>query len=491
MKSILIAIQVLGVLLFALNQKQDIKITHDAPASMKPGEEAVVTITLDKSDVMGFAKYQLSADNGITVELVEGAGASFTFNNQVAKLIWMSLPSDGRITLKLRLKAAEGALGGLRINQRFSYIYNNERKNYDAPPHDIMVGDGAALSAKRIQESIADKSKNLQAQVYTQRKLKSTGINQWRVDIEIDKNQLMGFAKIEETVPEGYTVIDLKSSDAVFSVDNEAVKYMWYDFPESDVVTVSYKLLPLIAMEGERPTISGTFSFLKDDETISIAIGEDIQFEGQDGEEMAHSAVKESEKSDISDDEIVAELEESLKEEASISAIAKSEEDIADAQEIPEPAKPAAPATTTPAKEAPKTEKAVEKKVTAKQDPEPEQKPKTTTEKAYTDANIVDVPLPETGVFYRVQIAAGKNNLQPKVFSKLYHFDEGFKLESHGSWLKYTTGHHQVYKAARNDRERIKTAYTKFQGPFVTAYNDGVRITVQEALMITSQKWVP
>src|SRR5690606_14671450 len=106
-----------------------------------------------------------------------------------------------------------------------------------------------------------------------------------------------------------------------------------------------------------------------------------------------------------------------------------------------------------------------------------------------TDANIVNVPEPETGVYYRVQIAAGKNNLKSDVFTKLYGFSEGYKLENEDGLYKYTTGYHQVYKSARDGRERITAKYEKFKGPFVTAYNDGERITVQEALMITSQKW--
>ena len=99
--------------------------------------------------------------------------------------------------------------------------------------------------------------------------------------------------------------------------------------------------------------------------------------------------------------------------------------------------------------------------------------------------------MPETGVYYRVQIAAGKNNLKRDEFTEMFAFYEEFKLESIDGWFKYTTGHHQVYKSARDDRTRITQKYSKFNGPFVTAYNSGERITVQEALMITSQKWYP
>lgn len=474
MKSLFISIQFIGILLLALSQKHDIKVTHDAPLSLKPGEEAVVSITLDKSDVLGFAKFQITLDQGLTAEVVEAAGASFTFNNQAAKFIWMSLPSARKINMSIRIKADPGAVGSLEMSQRFSYIYNNERKNHDAPPHAIMVGEGQAIAALEVKKSMAEKARNLNATVYSKRTVTAAGINQWRVDVEVEKEMLTGFAKIEERIPHGYTVIDLKSSGAIFSIDELDVKYIWYDFPESDKVTVSYKMLPVIAMEANKPEISGNFSFLKDEQTVVIPIGE-------------------SHKSDRDVDAAVAETKEELAEELA----EEVGEEPAAIEEKPKAA--AAPVAEVAEVQKPKPEPAAAPKTQEATKPQPKpqtktpspEKPKTTTEKAYTDANIVDVPQPETGVFYRVQIAAGKNNLQNETFKKIYGFNEGYKLENHGSWIKYTTGHHQVYTQARHDRERIKESYSKFQGPFVTAYNDGERITVQEALMITSQKWIP
>ncbi len=48
-------------------------------------------------------------------------------------------------------------------------------------------------------------------------------------------------------------------------------------------------------------------------------------------------------------------------------------------------------------------------------------------------------------------------------------------------------GNFNEYKEARSHRENIKQKGCS--SAFVVAYNGAKRITVQEALMITSQKW--
>ncbi|MGY8953559.1 MAG: hypothetical protein ACKVJP_09380, partial [Flavobacteriales bacterium] len=93
------------------------------------------------------------------------------------------------------------------------------------------------------------------------------------------------------------------------------------------------------------------------------------------------------------------------------------------------------------------------------------------------------------GVKYRVQIAAGANVVDAVYFDQRHKFEAAFNIENHQGWVKYTTGSHSTYKDARDSREVISSAGHEFDGPFVTAYNDGTRITVQEALMISSQKW--
>lgn len=474
-------------MLLGFYQKNDLEIKHDLPEALKPGEEKLVTFDINKSDVTGFAKFQIELDPGLRAEMVQSDGASFTFNNQTVKFIWMALPSAKQIQLKIRLIADENAGGNLEAKSRFSYIYENERKNFDVNPHFIAVGTADDMAANSIKESLEARAKNMKAIAAAHRTVSPAGVNQWRVDIDIDKSMLQGFAKVEEIVPDGYTVIDLKSSSAVFSIDDTQIKYIWFDIPENDVVTISYKMLPVIATDNVKPQIRGNFSFLKDEETITIPI--------LDRDEAEIAALPK--------DTLPAEVVDSTPAEEPELASTETPEETETPEKTDIPEKKA-PGTTTPEPDvaeakppvpeekpaAPVQEKAEAKPETKPvQTAQPKQRETTTANRGLTDGNIVDIPQPETGVFYRVQIAAGKNNLNRDIFAKLYKFDEGFKLESASGLLKYTTGYHQVYKAARDDRERITAKYDKFKGPFVAAYNDGDRITVQEALMITSQKW--
>lgn len=463
LRSLIFGINVFAFLIVAVFQKEEVKISQNLPNSLKPGTSAIVEVEIDKSNVTGFAKYQVNLDKGLTAELIESAGASFTFNDQKAKFIWMALPDARKFKIKYRITAESNAVGNLTVDSRFSYIYDNVRKNKDVPAHAIAVGDESNLANQDIDSKPEEKTKNQRAEAKITREITSTGINQWKVELAIQKSDLQGFAKIEEVIPNGYTAIDLNSSSAVFSLDDTKVKYIWYDIPERETVFISYKLLPVIAMNADVPNINGNFSFLKNEETVVIPIvGKDIDTPMPD-EEL-----------EIDDEEIFAdepEQEEKMDEVAQADNIKEKESS----------------ATDEPIAEE-KEESVTELEPVAQHKPSSKAN-KNDRPKSPTDGNIVNVPEPEKGVYYRVQIAAGKNNLQADTFAKIYSFSEGFKLENQDGLFKYTTGYFEIYKAARDGRERITAKYDKFKGPFVAAYNDGERISVQEALMITNQKW--
>jgi hypothetical protein len=475
-KSIFIGLNIIGILFIGFLEKSEVTVSQNLPEALSPGEEFLVEVTIDKPDIMGFAKFQVSVEEGLTIEPVETAGASFTFSDNKAKFIWMALPSAKTFTMSYRIIADQNTMGSSRVVSRFSYIYESERKNYDLTSREILLSGSGNEIASNGDEMNASGLTNETAFATVSRTVKSAGANQWKVDLDIAKSALNGFSKIEETIPEGYTAIDLKASNAVFSIEDRVVKYIWYDIPTNDVVRVTYKLLPVVAGEDRIPEISGTFSYLVKDETVKIPINGDGEMPEAP---LAQKAFRDTSVA------LVAEVEpKEMPEEAEVEVEKISNENTSGGSIAM-----AAPVINTPESQ-PEETPMIEASASKGEDEPGEIAPTMTTTASVRPTPKVSSIDPQTGIFYRVQIAAGRSSVKPSDFTAMYEFNENLVLENIDGWFKYTTGYHKVYKEARDDRERIKGAYTKFNGPFVTAYNEGERITVQEALMITSQEWL-
>jgi len=112
-----------------------------------------------------------------------------------------------------------------------------------------------------------------------------------------------------------------------------------------------------------------------------------------------------------------------------------------------------------------------------------------TTTVTEPETTITSTPDPEKKVFYKIQICAlSKRQRGTAYFESKYGISNKVSMEFHEGWRKYIVGKYNRYADASNYRENVRAKGV--EGPFVTAYNNGKRITVQEGLMISSQKWV-
>jgi len=93
-------------------------------------------------------------------------------------------------------------------------------------------------------------------------------------------------------------------------------------------------------------------------------------------------------------------------------------------------------------------------------------------------------------VAFRIQILATHAEVSRETIKRIYAYPGEVRHEQHPDWHKYTTGYHNTYRAARDSRVDLSTKHA-FPGPFVAAYRNGKRITVQEALLVTKQNWIP
>lgn len=105
-----------------------ITINGNFPSSMSAGSSIDADVKINKGTVGNFAKYQMDVPAGIIVSSTDAKNGNFTFENQRAKIIWVSVPSDPEFTIKLKVQAASDAPSSVTFSQKFYYLENNEKK---------------------------------------------------------------------------------------------------------------------------------------------------------------------------------------------------------------------------------------------------------------------------------------------------------------------------------------------------------------------------
>ena len=124
-----------------------ITINGNFPTSMSAGSSIDADVKIVKGTVGNFAKYQMDVPAGIIVTSIDAKNGNFTFENQRAKIVWVSVPSDPEFTIKLKVQAASDAPSSVTFSQKFYYLENNEKKEVEATPVVISIGGGSAVAA--------------------------------------------------------------------------------------------------------------------------------------------------------------------------------------------------------------------------------------------------------------------------------------------------------------------------------------------------------
>lgn len=427
-------------------------IDHNLPTNLQPGENTTVTVNINKGEVTGFAKLQLEIPAGLTARAIKKSGASFTFSGQKAKFIWMTLPDTQEVEVEYELEADINASGSKVIEGQFSYIKENERVDYDLSPQIIIVGTEDVLvdntpdsTQSESNNSNDNTSAQFQSDAVCTRTLTPLGEGEYFVEVSAESVETDGFAKIIEEISEGFEIKEDASGEAIVTVEENGIKYVWFEQPSDPNYSISYTLIG--NPNSESPEIDGKFSFVANNQPVEIPIVHQEMISSRDF---------------VGKDNDVAET-------------TPEENTTIDTENYVNPNEG-------------NTEEVIEETVAETITEEPIEK---VIKEVYTDNlnDIKNVPSPETGVNYKVQLAATHKYVAANQFKKNNGFSATIQTENHEGWTKFVTGSHNEYKSARDARNNINAQYTKFKGPFVTAYNNGERITVQEALMVSKQKW--
>jgi hypothetical protein len=436
--------------------QEGVSLDIQVPTEVVAGTEFEVKVNIKKGDLESFSRLQQDLPAGLTASSYITSNADFTFEEKRVRLIWLKLPQQEEFTVVYRIKVDERLKGNFSIDGKFSYIEENERKSIAIVSQPITI-----LPSTTIDPSLIVDIKDFEQQVIPyfpttsgeteiacirQLSPQESGSGEYIVNILVNKATKQKFAKIEEAIPAGYKAINIDPKEAIFTFKANSAKFLWMNLPSDPYFLVSYKLVPLDPQKQVNPIIRGKFSYLEGEKTVSINIL-------QTNRDLAS----------IAPSEISGLITEVNSAPLALAEIKKEPEKKETAEE--------------PVKNI-KTEKKEKKeaKIAARKESKELKK------------NIPYMLEPEDGVYFRVQLAAGHRNVDIQKYFQRFNLDKEVRKEAHEGWQKYSIGSFKQYKEARDYRVHIWNT-TNIDDAFVSAYNSGNRITVQEALMIGNQEW--
>lgn len=477
-------INFIGLFFLHLISVSEVVVENIAPSSMPPGQQVLVEVAIDKNDIQGFAKMEIVLPQGFIATPADTKGASFTFSERKVRFVWMTLPTEQTFKVSYYLECDPNFSGKYEVKGTFSYINNNQRTDYTIPTQQVLVTQDAVAQTNTNQEdsqTTTDQSDNNEStnnetsqivennaasaatDLQCERTITRLSDNEFRVDLRIINSNIQGFAKVVDVAPELAKTQKIQDAGATVTTDKNAIKFVWFEMPVSPIIEVSYKITTLAASENY-PVVNGKLSFVENNNPKEMAV---IQVEGFG--DTSNSAIAENNSSNSSTNN-------------SSTSSDTSNNDVASNQD--QTSSSADTSNSSSSDNASASSQSNNTKANDTASAASSNKGKTTTSNA-----VSNVPQPENGVNYKVQILAAHRVVNKTYFKQMHSYSEGFNIENHEGWVKYTTGLYGEYKQARDERERLKNSYSTLPGPFVTAYNNGERITVQEALLISNQQW--
>ncbi len=427
--------------------QSSVVLNIQVPDEVVAGTEFEVQVNIQKGNLESFSRLQQTLPAGLSASSYVSSNADFTFEEKKVRMIWLRMPSKNEFSVVYKIKVDERLKGSFDIKGKFSYIDENERKSVSIESQPITI-----LPSPNIDPALIVDINDFEQQVIPyippataepqmacirQKPYTEPSGNGFIVKILVNKESKQKFAKIEETIPTGYQAVNIDPREAIFTFRANTAKFLWMNLPPEPYFTVAYKLIPA-SQSTPPPQLKGKFSYLEGEKTMSI----DIKQTERDLASLDPAEIN----------DLIFSL--------SMPALAQSVQQT----------------STIVTTSSQKTIETGSKTGTSK------------SQLKEIKSNLSYLLEPEEGVYYRVQLAAGHKSVNIARYFRKFNLDKEVRKELHEGWHKYSIGSFSVYKEARDYRIHVWNT-TIIDDAFVSAYNNGVRITVQEALMIGNQMW--
>ena len=117
-----------------------VSITANLPTQMVANSKFTTEVKIVKGELSNFAKYQIDVPLGYVITPIDTKGGNFTFENQRAKLVWVSLPADEFFSISYQIEVNSSAADTGILAQKFYYLENNEKKEVETKPVTVTIG---------------------------------------------------------------------------------------------------------------------------------------------------------------------------------------------------------------------------------------------------------------------------------------------------------------------------------------------------------------
>jgi hypothetical protein len=416
-----------------LDSQNPINISSNIPKTIEVGREIQIEFKISKNSLLGFARFQIELPEGLVVSQNDSIGADFTFNEGIAKWVWTKLPLENDIIIKATLRADTLSIGSKTITGKFSYVQNNEKQILEMTPCEIKIQSNLSKPGEKSTDVSKVKSDSLN---YLSNAEPSFNVLVERmIKKGIKENELIVDLKIKKGTTKGFARYsdDLPEglSAKVISTDGSS-----FSVSDGKIKFVWVNVLPKEELEisyslksANTKTINlkGEYSYLENNQSKKYEVK---------SEEFIFS------NNQFADDKVVVQK----------NAFDKKETKKIDINKIDSVSK-------------------ISKNLPDK-----------------TDVN--ETLINQDGIIkFCVQIGAFTNaEVKPTTLMKKFNLSQALNSEFAEGYSKFMVGSFPDYKNARDKRENLRNV-NKIKTAFVVAYNHAKRITVQEALMISNQKW--
>lgn len=545
-----------------------VSVTQTLPSSAEVNNSVLVQVTINKGSVTGAAKFAEHLPAGFNAIAIDDEGAQTSFDSSTIAFSWSPIPSDGVLNISFRVDITSmAAPQNYSLTGRFFYTANNQKVETDCAPSNITITGGtiaqgatpapssapqnnntaqssppvqsmappvnaAPQSAMPAQNTVSSQSNNTSTGsgggIFVVRQFSSASITpnaDDKVTLTVHKANISGFAKIEDSIPPGFSATSTDVNGASFTFSDNRVKFVWLNLPSDSVFTISYHISAGPEVTSGTHVVCGNFSYINNDNPYSISIGSSI-FNVSSGLSQNNFTAQQNPAPPVAESAPAPTVTTSTPAIPPVTTtnaaptvtmstpaaapVANTNTappivttNTATTTTAPPPivttnTAPPVTATTTPPPVVTTntTPPVVANTATTQEAPAPavntnnsNSQPVAMNENTASQPEASPEPSPATttsAVVYRVQIIALRNPVDVSSLLAGKNIKEYVNTETEGGLTKYIVGNYKDYKSVKDARDDLRSK--GFSGAFVVSYNAGVRIPVEEALKLTHQQ---